>query len=78
MNWLHTERQTVPNICLRLQEKAFGNKKKSPGRASRTLCCSVISPCQVLNPPPHRRKARSVPVTNALWSLYIQGNVKKR
>ena len=31
MTWLHTEGQTVPNICHRLHEKSFENKKNSRG-----------------------------------------------
>ena len=39
-------------MCLRLQEKAFENKKKTfPGRISRTPPCSEFL-CQVLTPPP--------------------------
>ena len=42
-----SERQTVPNMPFKLQEKAFENQKNTTGLASRTPI-----PLSILRPPP--------------------------
>ena len=52
MNLLHTEGQTVPDICLRLRGKTSKVQKNPLGGLLGPRAAEEIFLCQVLTPPP--------------------------